>query len=72
MSSHCNINLDYDSDHFTEYKERQVFIALLLLQRISNFQSIPHLMRLCIYLLIANHYIIFVSILYRGAKQREC
>ena len=30
------------SSHLTDYKESQVFIALLILQRMSNFQCIPN------------------------------
>jgi hypothetical protein len=39
LFSHCNINRDCDGNHLTEYNERQVFITLLLLQRMSNLQS---------------------------------
>jgi hypothetical protein len=42
LSSHRNINCDCDGNYLTEYKGRQVFITLLLLQRMSNFLSLPH------------------------------
>ncbi len=32
LSSHHNINSDQDGEYLTDFKERQVFIALLMLQ----------------------------------------
>lgn len=42
LSSHRNINRDRDGDDLTEFKERQVFISLLILQRMANFRCLPH------------------------------
>ena len=42
VSSHCNINYDRDCNALTEFKERQVFISLLILQRMTNFRCLPH------------------------------
>jgi hypothetical protein len=42
LSLHCNIHRDRDGDDLTEFKERQLFISLLLLQRTANFRSLPH------------------------------
>jgi len=37
LSSHRNIHRDRDGDDLTEFKARQVFISLLILQRMTNF-----------------------------------
>ena len=42
LSSHCNINHDRDGNALTEFKERQVFISLLILQQMANFRCLPH------------------------------
>ena len=42
FSSHCSINQERDGDHLTDYKERQEFITLLILQHVSNFQSLSY------------------------------
>ncbi len=42
LSSHCNINRDCNGNVLTEFKERQVFISLLILQRMANFRCLPH------------------------------
>ena len=42
LSSHCNIHRDCVGDDLTEFKERQVFISLLILQRMANFRCLPH------------------------------
>jgi hypothetical protein len=42
LSSHRNINRERDGDDLTEFKERQVFMALLMLQQVSHFRSLPH------------------------------
>jgi hypothetical protein len=42
LSSHWNINSECDDKDITEFKERQVFISLLILQRQSNFRCLPH------------------------------
>ncbi len=42
LSSHLNINRERDSNDLTEFKERQVFISLLILQHMSNFRYLPH------------------------------
>ena len=42
LSLHCNINSDCDGEHLMDFKERQVFIALLMLQQMSNLWSLPH------------------------------
>jgi hypothetical protein len=42
LSSHRNIHRDRDGNDLTEFKERQVFISLLILQRMANFRCLPH------------------------------
>ena len=42
LSSHRKIHRDRDGDDLTEFKERQVFISLLILQRMANFRCLPH------------------------------
>ncbi len=42
LSSHRNINSDCNCENLTDFKERQVFITLLILQRMSNFRSLPY------------------------------
>jgi hypothetical protein len=42
LSSHCNVNPERDGNDLTKFKERQVFISLLALQRQSNFRCLPH------------------------------
>jgi len=42
LSLHCNVNEDRDGPVLTAFKERQVFITVLLLLRQSNFRSLPH------------------------------
>jgi hypothetical protein len=42
LSSHWNINQEQDGNNLTEFKERQVFISLLILQRQKNVQCLPH------------------------------
>ncbi len=40
LSSHWNINQEWDGKDLTEFKERQVFISVLILQRQSNFRCL--------------------------------
>jgi len=42
LSLHRNVNEDRDGPVLTAFKERQVFITILLLLRQSNFRSLPH------------------------------
>ncbi len=42
LSSHRNVNPEHDGEDLTKYKERQVFVSLLILQRQSNFRCLPH------------------------------
>ncbi len=42
LSLHCNINLNCDWEQLMDFKESQVFIALLILHWMSNIQSLPH------------------------------
>ncbi len=42
LSSHCNINQETGRDNLMDSKERQVFIAQLILQRMTNIQSLPN------------------------------
>ena len=42
LSLHRNVNEDRDGPTLTAFKERQVFITILLLLRQSNFCSLPH------------------------------
>ena len=42
LSLHHNVNEDRDGPLLTAFKERQVFIMILLLLRQLNFRSLPH------------------------------
>ncbi len=42
LSSHQNVNQECYGPELTAFKERQVFVTLLLLQRQSNFFALPH------------------------------
>jgi hypothetical protein len=42
LSSHWNINQEQDGKDLTEFKEWQVLISLLILQRQTNVQCLPH------------------------------
>ena len=41
LVSLCNVNIDWDGDALTQFKECQVFISLLMLQRMANFKCLP-------------------------------
>ena len=42
LSSLQNVNEDRDGSTLTAFKERQVFVTILLLLHQSNFRSLPH------------------------------
>ena len=42
LSLHCNVNEDRDGPTLTAFKERQVFIMILILLRQSNYCSLTH------------------------------
>ena len=42
LSLHCNVNEDRDGPVLTAFKEKQVFITIILLFCQSNFRSLPH------------------------------
>ncbi len=42
LPSHRNINRERDGNKLGDFKERQVFISLLILQCMSNFRCLPH------------------------------
>ncbi len=42
LLSHRNINRDRNGNDLTEFKECQVFISLLMLQRMAIFRCLPH------------------------------
>jgi len=42
LSLHCNVNEDRDGPVLTAFKEKQVFITIILLFCQSNFRLLPH------------------------------